>query len=129
MSSVNKIHLIGRVGQDPEVKTLQSGNKVATFSLATSEKYTKQNGEKVENTDWHHIEIVLKLNTISGGKGVADGLIQYWYDNELVMNFNHVMFRTGQHPNMKFNQILIAPYVKNSPIEQTFWVDDLMIAK
>ena len=55
--SVNKVILIGRVGKDPEVRTMDSGNKVANFSLATSEKYTKKDGEKVENTEWHNISI------------------------------------------------------------------------
>ena len=54
--SVNKVILIGNVGQYPEVKEVGSGNKVAKFSLATTEKYTK-NGEKVETTEWHNIEM------------------------------------------------------------------------
>lgn len=51
----NKVQLIGRVGQDPEVTTLEGGNKVAKFSIATNEFYTSKTGEKVENTYWHRI--------------------------------------------------------------------------
>lgn len=55
---LNSITLIGRVGRDVEVKTLQNGNVVANFSLATSEKYTdKATGEKKEITDWHSLTI------------------------------------------------------------------------
>lgn len=53
MSSKNLVILIGRVGQEPEVKTLESGVKLANFSLATSENYTNKQGEKKENTQWH----------------------------------------------------------------------------
>jgi single-strand DNA-binding protein len=54
MSGVNKVILIGRLGKDPEVRTLESGAKVANFSLATTETY-KKNNEKQEITEWHNI--------------------------------------------------------------------------
>ena len=53
--SVNKVILVGNVGQDPEVKYLDEGTPVATFSLATSESYKNKAGEKVTNTEWHNI--------------------------------------------------------------------------
>ena len=56
--SLNKAMLIGNVGKDPEVRYLdgQSGNaKVATFTLATTERYRDRNGETRENTEWHNI--------------------------------------------------------------------------
>ena len=56
--SINKATLIGRVGQDPEIKTTQHGKKLATFSLATSEKWTdKSTGEKIEKTQWHNVVV------------------------------------------------------------------------
>jgi len=51
----NKVQLIGNVGQLPEVKTLDSGKKVANLSLATNETYTTANGEKITNTQWHNL--------------------------------------------------------------------------
>jgi single-strand DNA-binding protein len=51
----NKVQLIGHVGQDPEVKTLEGGRKVATITLATNENYTNAKGEKVEQTEWHRL--------------------------------------------------------------------------
>lgn len=57
MAGVNKVILVGNLGQDPEVRYLESGSCVAKFSIATSESYTNKNGEKVENTEWHRIEI------------------------------------------------------------------------
>ncbi len=51
----NSVRLIGRLGQDPEIKTLENGRKMARFSLATNERYKKANGEVAENTDWHNL--------------------------------------------------------------------------
>lgn len=52
---INKHTILGRVGKDPEIRNTSSGKKVAMFSVATTEKYKDQNGEKKENTDWHNI--------------------------------------------------------------------------
>jgi len=51
----NHVQLMGRLGQEPEIITLDSGKKLAKFSLATNERYTNTEGEKIENTDWHNI--------------------------------------------------------------------------
>ena len=49
----NRVQLIGRVGQDPEVKNLDGGKKVATLNIATNDHYTNAKGERVEQTEWH----------------------------------------------------------------------------
>lgn len=49
----NKVQLIGNLGNAPEVKTLESGKKMARFNLATSENYRNAKGEKVTETQWH----------------------------------------------------------------------------
>jgi single-strand DNA-binding protein len=54
MSSVNKVILIGHLGKDPEIRYLEGGATLVTFSLATSESYTKDN-KKIEQTEWHNI--------------------------------------------------------------------------
>lgn len=51
----NKVQLIGNLGQDPEVKETANGKKYAKFSLATSETYKNQSGEKVTDTQWHNV--------------------------------------------------------------------------
>jgi len=51
----NKVQLIGNVGNEPEIITLESGKKVAKFSIATNEFYKNSNGEKEQNTQWHNI--------------------------------------------------------------------------
>lgn len=56
MSGVNKVIILGRVGKDPETKSMQNGQMVANFSVATSESYKDKNsGEKKETTEWHSI--------------------------------------------------------------------------
>lgn len=56
--SVNKVILVGNLGADPEVKSMQSGDKVVNLSLATSESWKDKNsGEKQERTQWHRIVI------------------------------------------------------------------------
>lgn len=55
--SVNRVFLIGNLGADPEVRSLESGSTVAKFNIATTESYTNKNGERVDNTEWHRIEL------------------------------------------------------------------------
>lgn len=60
--SVNKVILLGRLGQDPELKHTPSGAAVCNFSLATSESWTDKNsGQKQEKTEWHRIVVWGKL--------------------------------------------------------------------
>jgi single-strand DNA-binding protein len=51
----NKVQLIGNVGNDPEIKTLENGKKLAHLTIATNEKYTNDKGEKIEQTEWHRV--------------------------------------------------------------------------
>jgi single-strand DNA-binding protein len=51
----NKVQLIGHVGQEPEIKTFDGGKKVANLTIATNEVYYKENGDKVESTEWHRV--------------------------------------------------------------------------
>ena len=74
----NKVQLIGHVGQDPEIKTLEGGKKLANITIATNEVYYKENGDRVENTEWHKVtawgktaEIVEKY--VTKGKEIAIG--------------------------------------------------------
>jgi len=59
--SVNKVILVGNLGRDPEVRTMQDGNKVVNLSLATSERWKDRNsGEQRERTEWHRVVIFNK---------------------------------------------------------------------
>ena len=70
--SINKVILIGNVGNDPEIKSFQSGDRVVNFSLATTENWKdKQTGEQKSITEWHKISI---FNT--GLISIAEKLIK-----------------------------------------------------
>ena len=85
-------------------------------------------GTTISNAVWHHVEANFKLNSIQNGKGIGDGIVKYWLDDQLLINRTDVLIRTGQCPDMKFNQFIIAPWIGDgSPVDQTFWVDDLVI--
>lgn len=72
----NKVQLIGHLGNDPEMVTMENGSKLAKFSLATNETYKNAEGEKVTDTQWHNIVAWGKIaeiaeNFLSKGKEVV----------------------------------------------------------
>ncbi|MDZ4864536.1 MAG: hypothetical protein SGJ01_13960 [Gemmatimonadota bacterium] len=96
--------------------------------LASAPSFTAGPGPGYKNA-WHKVEAYFQLNSIQGGVGVADGIAQYWFDGQLIIDHHNVLLRTGQYPSMQFTQFLIAPYIGvGSPVAQTMWVDDLVIA-
>jgi len=86
----NKVQLIGNLGNDPEIVTLESGKKLAKFSIATNESYKNNKGERVTDTQWHNVvawgktaEIIESF--VTKGKEVAiEGklTIRSWEDKE-----------------------------------------------
>ena len=104
--SVNKVILVGRLGQNPEVKYTPSGAPVANFSVATSESWTDKSGQKQEKTEWHRVVIfnenlvkLAKSYLKKGSKVFIEGSLQTrkWtdqagvekYSTEVVLqNFN-----------------------------------------
>ena len=77
MSYLNKTMLIGRVGQNPDVKTInEQGRKAAQFSLATTERYKDRNGEVKEQTEWHNIVAFDKTAELIE-KFVTKGMLLY----------------------------------------------------
>jgi single-strand DNA-binding protein len=64
--SVNKVILIGRLGQNPEVRHTPSGQSVANFTLATNESWTDKQGQKQERTEWHRVVVWGKLADLCG---------------------------------------------------------------
>lgn len=66
MSSVNKVIIVGRLGNDPDVRQFNNGGGVTHISVATSERWTdKQTGEKKEQTEWHRISLFNRLGEIA----------------------------------------------------------------
>ena len=78
---------------------------------------------------WYKVEVYFKMNSIVSGKAVADGTVTYWLDGQQLLNYNNVVMRTGQYPDMKINQLAIGPFLGNgAPANQSFWIDDLQIS-
>ena len=89
--SINKVTLVGNVGNDPEIKTFQNGNKVVNISLATSERWKdKETGEMKSNTEWHRVAIfnailadIVEKYVKKGSKIYIEGQLQTrkWQDS------------------------------------------------
>jgi single-strand DNA-binding protein len=93
MSGVNKVILLGRIGQNPEVKHLESGATVANFSIATSEKYTdKSSGEVVETTTWHNLV---------AWKGLAEVVEKYVKKGDMIYVEGKLQTRTWEKDGEK----------------------------
>ncbi|WP_154103518.1 single-stranded DNA-binding protein [Eikenella corrodens] len=79
---LNKVILIGRLGRDPECRYLPNGDAVCNFSIATSESWKDQSGQKKERTEWHNITMYRKLAEIAaqylkkGSQVYIEGRIQ-----------------------------------------------------
>ena len=89
--SINKVTLVGNVGNDPEIKTFQNGNKVVNISLATRERWKdKETGEMKSNTEWHRVAIfnailadIVEKYVKKGSKIYIEGQLQTrkWQDS------------------------------------------------
>lgn len=110
--SVNKVILIGRLGKDPDLRYTPGGKAVATFTLATNERRTNKEGQKVDNTTWHNIVAwekqaeVMKEYLIKGKEVYIEGRIaNRSYDDKegikkyvsevVVQNFTFIGPRNG----------------------------------
>src|SRR3989442_4454499 len=79
--------------------------------------------------NWNHVEVYFQENSVVGGIGVADGVMQYWFNGALAIDRHDILFRTGARPTIQFHQFVIAPYMGDgSPVDQYMWVDDLTVA-
>lgn len=81
-----------------------------------------------DKNNWHFVEVYMALNSIQNGVGVPDGKIRWVQDGQTLISSDQILFRTGRHPTMAFNQLSVAPYIGDgSPIAQSFWVDELTV--
>lgn len=95
--SVNKVILVGNIGQDPEIRSTNDGREIASFSLATSDSWKDKNsGEKKEKTEWHRVVVfssglvgIIKNYVKKGTKLYIEGSLQTrkWTDKEGVEKY------------------------------------------
>jgi hypothetical protein len=82
-----------------------------------------------DKTAWHFVEVYFEMNGIDQGVGVPDGRIRWVQDGQVLISYDHILLRTGDHPTLRFNQFAMLPYIGDgSPVDQYFWVDDMVVA-
>jgi single-strand DNA-binding protein len=96
--TINKVIIIGNLGQDPEIRKTQDGREIANFSLATTESWKdKSSGEKKERTEWHKISVfsqglvdIIKQYVKKGSKLYIEGALQTrkWKDGNGIEKYN-----------------------------------------
>ena len=109
--SVNKVIILGRLGQDPELKYTSGGKAVCTFSVATSESWTDNTGKKQEKTEWHKVVVWDKLAELcnqylaKGRQAFIEGKIttRSWDDKDGVKRYTteiqaHTVEFVGANP-------------------------------
>ena len=148
--SVNKVILIGNVGNDPEVNYIKEDVPVAKFSLATSESYTNRDGQRVDTTEWHNVVVwrglakVVEKYVKKGSKLYIEGKIttrkyekdgQTKYFTEIVARELKMLDKKGENSGNQNQQTNTtsqqntttntAPVTDDAPIEDLNEVDDL----
>lgn len=134
MGSKNLVILIGRLGKDPEVKRTTSGKPVASFSIATGEKYTDKSGQKQETTDWHNIVAWDKLADLASQYLKKGSLIylegrlktRSWdtpagekrYSTEVIANNIQFLDSKSDNQQQGYNQSPQAPSYNQAPQQQ-----------
>ncbi|HPV29902.1 MAG TPA: hypothetical protein PLT30_10550 [Deltaproteobacteria bacterium] len=88
------------------------------------------NGSRNFNLNtWHKVEVYMKMNSISSGRAIADGIMWMKVDGNYVINKTKMVYRTNQRPTMKWRTLVIAPWIGDgSPQAQTMWIDNLTVA-
>ncbi len=103
--SVNKVILVGNLGADPDVRTMQSGDKVCNLSIATSESWKdKATGERREKTEWHRVVIF--------NKGLVDVCDRYLKKGAKVYIEGQVETRSWEQDGQKkfMTEIVLRPF-------------------
>jgi single-strand DNA-binding protein len=141
--SVNKVILVGRLGQNPEVRYTPSGAAVANFSIATNESWVDKSGQKQERTEWHRVVVWGKLAELcnqylsKGRQAYVEGRLQtrQWQDKDGQTKYTTevqaqtVQFLGGQ-ANERPRDVMQSPAQDMQPgpmggVEPSFTEDDI----
>ena len=135
MSGINKVILVGNLGKNPEIRTLENGGKKANFSLATTEVYKDKNGQKVSLTEWHNIVCWRRLAEIAeqylekGKQIYLEGKIRTrsWEDNGVKKYITEIVADTFTMLNgaMKPEEQSAPPAMPEAPPASADYEDDL----
>ncbi|MBN1325001.1 MAG: single-stranded DNA-binding protein [Alphaproteobacteria bacterium] len=104
--SINKVILVGNLGQDPQVRTMQSGQKVVSFSLATSDRWKdKATGEQKEQTEWHRV-VVFNPNLAE----VAERMLQKGTKLYIEGSLKTRKWQNTQGADVFTTEVILNPY-------------------
>lgn len=115
---LNEVRLIGRLGKNPELRYTPSGDAVAEFSLATSERFKAKDGENQERTEWHNIVV---------WKGLAETCHKFLTKGKLVFVGGKIKTRSydDREGNKRYITEIVADQVKFlDKVEDQAWLDD-----
>jgi len=112
---------------DGDIYRAGSTHRNGKFWEADSVYFGNERGPRYKG-DWHHVAARVMLNSVRDGIGQRDGELQFWFDGKLIIDHRDVVFRTGQHPEMRINQFMMAPYYgPGVSHEQKIWIDNLKV--
>jgi len=123
MANLNKVMLIGRLGQDPEIRYTQSGSAVANATIATNDYWTDKQGEKQERTEWHSLVLWDRLADLAqsylkkGSQVYVEGRLQTknWEDQQGQKHYKtEVVVTTMQFLDTKNSEVGASPVVGSS---------------
>lgn len=107
----NRVQLIGHLGQNPELKTIENGKKVARFTLATDDSYKNSDGQKIKETTWHNIV---------AWNGLADLSDKYLKKGSKVAVEGRIVYRTYEDKKgvtKYFTEIVLADFMFLDPLK------------
>lgn len=112
---------------------IEDGLTWENFAFGTSVGYYNrkwlQGAVAYQRNTWNFVEVYFAMNTISGGVGQHNGTMRLWVNKTIIHDRNDIMFRTNQHPSLKWKQIVFAPYIGDgSPVAQNALFDHLTVA-
>ena len=128
MANLNKVMLIGRLGQDPEIRYTQSGSAVANATIATNDYWTDKQGEKQERTEWHSLVLWDRLADLAqsylkkGSQVYVEGRLQTknWEDQQGQKHYKtEVVVTTMQFLDTKSSEVGASPVVGSSDYSES----------
>ncbi len=128
MANLNKVMLIGRLGQDPEIRYTQSGSSVANVTIATNDYWTDKQGGKQERTEWHSLVLWGKLADLAqsylkkGSQVYVEGRLQTrdWEDQQGQKHYKtEVVVTTMQFLDSKMSDSSNTEYSATPSVQQS----------
>ncbi len=116
---------VGDPGIEHDCSSSGGGEFWSSRQFVSSERAFTESAGPGLKTDWHLIEVYVELNSRVNGVGVADGVLKLWRDGDPMLDYEQVVWRTGEHLDLAINQV----YLHQSAGTGTMWMDDFSLAR